>query len=252
MAELEEAVSTPEAPVESSADFDWMEQPIEGEEPIIAQGNTDWLTGVGLSKDDAQSTDDWVSDLPVEETDEAFDWAAELEDKPVPAATEKPMSGAHIEDFVNEDDIVPAHAENAPSWLNEMAPGFDVDPDAEEEAALEQEFVQTPVGHRQRSAEDEQSEFEWLSDIVEEESSAQPAVMPELPAAAEVPVPRAPRFSFSRLPAWLRRKTAAPTPEPVAPAAPPAAVSDEPEWLRDGDETGDNSDNNDDLPDWLK
>ncbi|MFN8372449.1 MAG: hypothetical protein U0694_06185, partial [Anaerolineae bacterium] len=277
MAELEEAAS-PSASAEGTG-FDWMEPADESDAPLIAQGNTDWLTSVGISKQSAPaaSTDfgdslDWAqnadadtsSDMPgwlqeAQPTDSSsseFDWANDLVDD---TPTKPTMAG--VEDFVPAgEELIPAPAENAPDWLNAMVPGLDVDPDAEEATPIEQEFVAEASGHRPHAAQEggapDRREFEWLTDIVDEETSAQPAaapvVMPEqLPAAPEPKAPRMPRFSFSRLPAWLRRKSAAPAP---APAAAPVINNEEPEWLRDAEDTGDNSMDNDDvdLPDWLK
>lgn len=87
-------------------------------------------------------------------------------------------------------------AQNAPDWLNAMVPGVDLDYTPESEDAAEPEAAE-PVSEHRRDR-----EYEWLVDIVEEET--QPA--PEPTVAAQ---PDAPRFSFSKLPAWLRGKQAA-------------------------------------------
>jgi tetratricopeptide (TPR) repeat protein len=92
-------------------------------------------------------------------------------------------------------------ATNAPDWLNAMVPGVDLDYAPESDEAPESER-EAPVSERRN-----QRDFEWLVDIVEEET--QPASGPVAPSAPAEPEPEAPRFSFSKLPAWLRGKQVA-------------------------------------------
>ncbi|NWF68421.1 MAG: tetratricopeptide repeat protein [Chloroflexi bacterium] len=296
MAEMEAVAPSQEDAAEPAAaamedEFSWMEQDAEeeAEAPLIAQGQTDWLSAVGLPKqpaaapqEDEESDYEWMAEVAEAEVageerpewfdddeeavqytpraaapadDQQFSWMHALDAKtpaPAPAKTSGVLDQDSFglvseEEYGLEEEYAPAPAENAPDWLNAMVPGLDIDYTAAEEAPVEQSFVEEAPAHRQRAAQPEeaQAEFGWLSAIVEEETRAPqaPAVMPETPAA---PKPRAaPRFSFSRLPSWLRRK-----PESPAPAAAPAVS--EPEWLHDSSDTGDNRDDDVDLPDWLK
>ena len=94
-------------------------------------------------------------------------------------------------------DIEPV--DNAPDWLNAMVPGLDIDYEAREDENEEEEFIDTST-HRERivSVEAEsadENEFEWLTDIVEEEESAfLPAFNPD-------------HFSFTKLPLWIQQFT---------------------------------------------
>jgi hypothetical protein len=286
MSELE-AASSPTAStefVDQPEDLSWTdeEEAVEDDQPLISQGKTDWLSSVGISKrettepqaEDFGSDYSWAddeeeqaveadasSDMPswaVQEsgsgTDSEFDWANELNNDETPT---KALRSDAEEESVNED-YASVNANNAPDWLNAMVPGLDVDPEEEEDAPIEQSYSEDNGGHRVRAAAD-QSGFNWLTDIVDEETSAQPAAAPsmmpeELPTAPAPKPTKQPRFSFSRLPAWLRPKSAAPAAVAPAPAVTPTSVTEEPDWLREAEDTGDNSDNNDDfdMPDWLK
>ncbi|MFO7320619.1 MAG: tetratricopeptide repeat protein [Chloroflexota bacterium] len=97
-------------------------------------------------------------------------------------------------------------AQNAPDWLNAMVPGVDLDyeptpeeleePVAEVEAAPEAEAE--PVQETQPPR-----DFDWLNEIVEEET--QPAPEPTVADAADEPAEKpASPFVFSKPPAWLR------------------------------------------------
>jgi hypothetical protein len=123
----------------------------------------------------------------------------------------------------NETEHTPA--ENAPDWLNAMVPGLDLDYEAEEDAPLEHE---SGVDHAATS------EFNWLNDIVEEETG-------QMAAITEVDGERVPRFVFSRQPAWLRRL--------LNPSSDNDNDAQSDDWLKDDLPI----DENDlDLPDWLK
>jgi hypothetical protein len=118
----------------------------------------------------------------------------------------------------DEEAFEPVPASNAPDWLNAMVPGLDVDYEASEDEPIETEFLSESA----EEEEQEQREFGWVEDIIEEESR-----QPE-PAAAEAPRRR---FSFTRPPAWLSklgRSSQSTKRDDELPDWP----SDEPEWQR--------------------
>ncbi len=103
-------------------------------------------------------------------------------------------------------------AANAPDWLNSMVPGLDVDyENLPSEDLIEEEFV-IDEAYRSRSMEgfDAVNEgYDWLDDLVEEETSNTSAVSVPPP----VPLPPVPDFS----------RRAEPQPAPAA-VVPPAAT----------------------------
>lgn len=127
-------------------------------------------------------------------------------------------------DDIDDEGTDHTPAENAPDWLNAMVPGLDVDYAAEEDAPLEQD-----IASDQEAA---TREYGWLVDIVTEETAAQPE-----PAGGEAR--REPRFQFSRRPAWLRALI----------GDRPAQSNQTDNWLQNDRPA---SDNDLDLPDWLK
>jgi tetratricopeptide (TPR) repeat protein len=132
-----------------------------------------------------------------------------------------------------ELDITPA--DNAPDWLNAMVPGLDVDYGATEDEPIETAFIDdadseigfdetAPVGFevtaREGSAVSPAPGYDWLVDIVEEEShQLVPVETPALTQAA----PRR-RFVFTRRPLWYKWGNTA--------AGASSAEVDVPEWLR--------------------
>jgi hypothetical protein len=146
-----------------------------------------------------------------------------------------------------DGEYAPIAAENAPDWLNAMVPGLDVDFEAPEDEPLEHEYVRGP-SHRARveTGERAQTEFGWLTEIVEEETAAMPPVPDVLPTPAAQTTGKG-RFRFSRLPIWLRRTA------PLGQAAQPAKPAEVPAWLQDAPEPADVDEDDFDLPDeWLK
>ena len=100
----------------------------------------------------------------------------------------------------------PPPAENAPDWLNAMVPGLDLDYEAtEEDAPLESSYIESGAAHRVQAQVPGEQEgeparnFDWLVEIVDEETSQ------FTPIKDEAPEPK--RFTFSRQPAWLRVPT---------------------------------------------
>lgn len=135
----------------------------------------------------------------------------------------------YLADFEEDTELAPA--EDAPDWLNAMVPGLDIDYEADEDEPVDQGFI----GEPQASSTDKG--FDWLNDIVDEETGAMAPVVPK-------PQPvTAPRFSFSNPPAWLNKLLGRETASSAS-AASVASVA------QDTDDDFDDFD--DDLPDWLE
>jgi tetratricopeptide (TPR) repeat protein len=109
-------------------------------------------------------------------------------------------------DSEDEEGFEPAPASNAPDWLNAMVPGLDMNYET-----LEEEPTETVSEDFGEEAEDAR-EYDWVENIVEEESRQPPRR----------------RFIFSRAPAWLRRSSQPAKRDDELPDWP----SDEPEWQR--------------------
>ena len=186
----------------------------------------DWLRAVSAEAEQAvepaSAVDqiDWLSDIsstpeaeaePVEadayaEAQPLFAEAAmepEAEAAPIPARAESDWLDSEFElpqEPTAVESVVAEHtpAENAPDWLNAMVPGVDLD-----YAPAEEEVVE-PTEEATQQASPTQ-EFDWLIEVVDEETqpAAKTAPAPE-PVAEAIPESQ-PKFSFSKLPAWLRR-----------------------------------------------
>jgi hypothetical protein len=140
----------------------------------------------------------------------------------------------------DQEELVPAPAENAPDWLNAMVPGLDVDYDAPEDEPIEQEYLESPTPRRLEaeaivSAPSPTRDFDWLNEIVAEESLQQ-----------SQPTRERRRFVFSRQPAWLRR----PVEKQDTPVVAQQVADDGADWLLDADSANDNDDF--ELPPWLQ
>ncbi len=120
-----------------------------------------------------------------------------------------------------DDELELDSANNAPDWLNAMVPGLDVDYSARGDSPLDEGFAEDVRSHRARTLPQftaVNEGFEWLVDIVDEETNSTevvpPPPMPE-PLAAPLPMMAMPttqsvtRFVFSRLPRWLQPKSTA-------------------------------------------
>ena len=105
-----------------------------------------------------------------------------------------------LSDFV-EDEVELTAGEAAPDWLNAMVPGLDGD--ADEDAAPDEGLAAS------QSAASSTKDFDWVSDIVAEETS-------EIEPVA--PPPTARRFDFSQPPRWLT-ELLTPSPDKDTPAA---------------------------------
>jgi Flp pilus assembly protein TadD len=175
------------------------------------------LSSTALLHDDGQDNE---PDSVIESIDDFADdneWdLAEVEAAPIAELDrlEADAYDALDESAVSESgEVVIEAAENAPDWLNAMVPGLDIDYTASEDEPLETEYLEESTASTPAIPEN----FGWLNEIVDEETRAdEPA-----PAVAA----RAPRFVFSRPPAWLRRLWE----NRVEPAA---NDDDLPEWLR--------------------
>ncbi len=206
-----------------------------------------WLTDAAPSADDALS---WTEDdaepeitFSTDPAESGFGWIGEhenieagIEHQPEAEAEFSGEGAAPYEYDLLEDEpgaydqnaeiekelaaaAAPPPAENAPDWLNAMVPGLDLKYEPGSDDVLESEIAEKP----QTAA----SNFNWLTEIVDEETAQVAAVqeMGETPASQTA---RQGRFSFSRRPAWLRALTE----------------------RKDEQPTGDQDDFN--LPDWLK
>ncbi|MFZ4827378.1 MAG: tetratricopeptide repeat protein [Phototrophicaceae bacterium] len=189
--------------------------------------------------DDAQSDEDLFGFLYEAEPDhdqvtneqDALDWDALPLDGRLPA-----------DDLLSEDDQLSALDEvttlyvdetpelepiaDVPDWLNAMVPGLDFNINEADNAPIETAFIEleqpTPVVNINESqAQSHPYDFQWLVDIVEEET-----------VAVEQPK-RRPRFIFSRPPLWLRRQQPTNTPNDEAPLQDVATEgsTSEPSWL---------------------
>ncbi len=136
------------------------------------------------------------------------------------------------ESATSEVPAAPTPANNAPDWLNAMVPGLDVDYDAPEDEPIEQSFIEMPDGGSNEQIEQvapirNRREFDWLNNIVEEESQQINAIQDKGRR----------RFIFSRQPAWLRRPTEG---REAAPKGKSTMVND------------DDFDDDVDVPPWLQ
>ncbi|MFQ3565940.1 MAG: tetratricopeptide repeat protein [Aggregatilineales bacterium] len=142
---------------------------------------------------------------------------------------------------IHGDVLVQKPASNAPDWLNAMVPGLDVDFEAiEEDEPIEQAFAEETADFDDEAAAPANREFGWLSEIVEQEETAE--------AAVEQPRPR---FAFGSRPAWLKfsTKPAWMKPKPSDEASRSATHDQElPDWP---DEPRD-AEGDSDIPDWLR
>ncbi len=255
-AEEEEKPSTAVAPVP-----DWLaeagvfdEETVEDEESSIPS----WLNEEAFEEETPETTTspEWAADDASDEETAMPDWlvAAEPIDETPLEEAEQPAwlteavyddeqdadmldmtediqemrYAPEIEDDYAEEEIAPGHASNAPDWLNAMVPGLDIDYSAQEDAPIEREFAPEPMLSAQSA--DDDSDYAWVNQLVDEETALaatlppMPPAPPELPPAT--PAPQRRRFVFSRPPAWLRRSAPKPSAETSASAS----------WLDDFDD----------------
>jgi hypothetical protein len=219
-------------------DEDWLieapvETPLPAHEPLA----------LGEYEANAQDEDfEWLSEdeeadfATVETPSAAFDSLAEdEEDAEDEAAIDETVEALAI----HGDVLVQKPASNAPDWLNAMVPGLDVDFEAiEEDEPIEQAFAEEFTDFDDEAAAPASREFSWLSEIVEQEETAE--------AAVEQPRPR---FAFASRPAWLKFSSKPAWMKPPAEASGSAPTDQElPDWP---DEPRD-AESDSDIPDWLR
>ena len=189
------------------------------EEAQVAE-QPDWLAGMGEGdgvqdafaqavseidefEGDAEFEDNEFDAVNVYETDAEDDVTYEEEDSLLEFEDEEefsseetvPSSGLADDDYLAdfEEEIEHTPADDAPDWLNAMVPGLDIDYEAEEDEPVDQGFVNVA----QTSTADKG--FDWLEEIVEEETSP----IKSLPPRPQLVT--APRFQFSKPPAWVEK-----------------------------------------------
>ncbi|MFN8527891.1 MAG: tetratricopeptide repeat protein [Anaerolineae bacterium] len=205
----------------------------------------------------------------VQSDDDEFDWLSEAGDVLEPAIEEPYTPEVTMAtEPTRPEELAHGATENVPDWLNAIIPGIDIDVE-EGDVPVESDFVEEPgvLEHETPYAAENDADFDWLVDIVDEETrETLPEAPPELPETPGVK-PSAgaqPRFAFTRRPDWLKfskapawlKNNAPATPstasQPPAPTgnastpATPAAQDDFPDWPED------DPDDMNELPDWLK
>ncbi|MEO8611607.1 MAG: hypothetical protein ABI690_27155, partial [Chloroflexota bacterium] len=199
------------------------------DEPESSETSPEWLSNI-------QSSQSTTADEPDEEpVGGGFSWIDDIQEQPdesaVPEASQTSARTFGPDDFDDavEDEVAaaPEPATNAPDWLNAMVPGLDVDYDAAEDEPIEESFVEDPAASAEKIAPiQNKREFEWLMNIVEEETQQVHAIQDN---------GKQRRFVFSRQPAWLRQ----PTETNEKPSSIPTATQED-----DFDDV--------DLPPWLQ
>jgi hypothetical protein len=107
-----------------------------------------------------------------------------------------------FEEKVLASASAPPPADNAPDWLNAMVPGLDLDYQAiEDDQPIESDYIDIPARREQpeTAATAQPGDFNWLVDIVDEETGPMRAIQ-DSPESAR----SRRRFTFTRQPAWLR------------------------------------------------
>ncbi|MEM9953025.1 MAG: hypothetical protein AAF846_15580 [Chloroflexota bacterium] len=248
----------------SDSDNDFEDYPMEAEplaevdDPQESDDMPDYLTGLDDFEDDdsieleplAEFEDDFTDDDdPVElepladfEDDDSIELEplAEFEDD---FADESDFED-DLETVISEDDLnifgeqtEQVAADNAPDWLNAMVPGLDLDFEAEDEGYLDQGFDEREQTLRERNINESQqlnADFDWLQDIVEEESGSMDALDMDdhsTPPPPPIDLPTRRVYQFSALPVWMRGDALDNLTQ--TPAAPVDAV---PDYLNDFDE----------------
>ena len=209
-AEAEEpAAVAPAAAVEEAAEpeaesFSW-EADFQAPAVSAVDDTPEWLKDFEMESELADQPEEEATVVTVQPGEQP-EWLSETLATQAGAVAEPEEAGDVMSEFEFEftsDQAEPAAvaesehrpAQNAPDWLNAMVPGVDLDYTPETGDSSEPETA-LPASERRN-----ERDFEWLVDIVEEET--QPAPEPVMAHAPETP-----RFSFSKPPAWLRGQQA--------------------------------------------
>ncbi len=178
-------------------ELDWMLEDEESEPEFVAQfGELPRLDAAEEEEDDLI-----FSEESADADDSDFDFDFDFE-----AETDAGTGDSSLRSLGLADEIEPVPASNAPDWLNAMVPGLDLDYDA----AAEDDFSDEVFAAAEETSDyvDTSGDYEWLTEIVDEELRP-PVTLPEpVRPARETAAPREEsrqRFSFDRAPAWMRR-----------------------------------------------
>ncbi len=201
------------APVAAAAVVAATLSPSDDEQP--AQASEEFWD---LEVPESNMPDDVFEPVAVIEPEQA-DWQTAADD----AATDNKYYSAFEDLAASEPDTAFEAAttgSNAPDWLNAMVPGLDIDTAAgagDLEDVIEEDISEETANAANTAPMPD--DYEWLNEIVDEETKSDIAV----PAVAV----QAPRFVFSRPPRWLRRLI-----EGRGAASEVTDDSDLPAWLR--------------------
>jgi len=167
------------------------------------------------SDEDAAAEPDWLQHFAADDEE-----ALPLAEKEFEALADTTVEQSFDPDSLDEEEIDPAPASNAPDWLNAMVPGLDVDYTAQEDEALEDDFIEETSHRRRQLTEDIEldgtGEFDWLQNIINEETGpvrVPPAAKQHSPPPPDsLPAVERQRFDFSQPPAWLHDTAMTETP----------------------------------------
>jgi len=248
LAGMEEGDGVQDAFDESAEDeFDWGDDSDDLVEHAQAEDEPDWLAGMGLGdgvqdafgEETAENSGALagLSDINDYETKDELDVTYEEEDLPTfeeSVAETQPSSG--LDDFEEELEHTPA--DSAPDWLNAMVPGLDNNFEIQDDDPLDEVLLDDDEDTRKPD-----KGFDWLSDIVDEETGAMAPVVPKPPP----PSTSAPtRWKFSKRPAWVDKLLGGATLGGML------GTSQTADTVKDDDDMDfDFDDDDDEFPDWL-
>jgi hypothetical protein len=156
------------------------------EEPVSVDMNE--FTAFDENADEFVSEAHEVDEFMMEEEETALaeetpDWMTDLG---IGAATAAGVAG--VVAVTNNRDRANENADNAPDWLNAMVPGLDVDyENLPTDEIVEDEFVEDRRNREEFSASNQG--FEWLNEIVDEETQSMTTLPAPLPARPVAPPP---------------------------------------------------------------
>ena len=217
-------------------------------------GMSDMLETIRTSREEGDDShlDDFEHDEPewLKQTGELIspvendevDWGNEEEAMPMAEFDEyddedfEALSEDNYGNDEYEEELEQVDADNAPDWLNAMVPGLDLDFEAEDEGHLDEGFETRENTLRERRINESETikdDFDWLQDIVEEETGAIAVVSDEELSTTPPPTPIAPRkqYIFSSPPVWAQDDSAK---ENIAKTV--SVAGEVPDYLSDFDE----------------